>query len=42
MQLPAVFAVDGKGVVKYAHYARFLADLPPYDDMVKFMEDLNR
>ena len=42
MQLPAVFVVDGKGVVKYAHYARFIADLPPYDDMVKFLEDLNR
>ena len=42
MQLPAVFVVDGKGTVKYAHYARYIADLPPYDDMVKFMEDLNR
>ncbi len=42
MQLPAVFVVDGKGTVKYAHYARFLTDLPPYDDMVKFLEDLNK
>ena len=42
MQLPAVFVVDGKGVVQYAHYARFLADLPPYDDMVEFLEGLNK
>ena len=42
MQLPAVFVVDGKGTVKYAHYARFIADLPPYDEMVEFMEDLNK
>ena len=42
MQLPAVFVVDGEGTVKYAHYARYIADLPPYDDMVKLLEDLNK
>ena len=36
-----IFVVDGRGTVKYVHYARFIADLPSYDDMVKLMEDLN-
>ena len=40
LQLPAVFVVDGKGEVKYAHYARYIADLPPYDEMVRFLEEL--
>ena len=31
-----------KDMAKMAHYARFIADLPPYDEMVKFMEDLNK
>ncbi len=42
MQLPAVFVVDGRGKVLYAHYARFLTDLPEYDDMAAFLEGLKK
>lgn len=40
LQLPAVFVVSGSGKVLYAHYARYIADLPDYDEMAAFMEKL--
>lgn len=41
MQLPAVFVADGDGFLKYVHYARYIADLPDYDEMAAFLESLN-
>ena len=40
LQLPAVFVVDGAGKVLFAHYARYIADLPDYDAMAEFLEKL--
>ena len=35
MQLPAVFLLDGTGVILYAHYAKTIADLPTVDQIMK-------
>ena len=34
LQLPAVFAIDGNGNIKLAHYAKNLGDLPANDEII--------
>lgn len=36
-QLPALFLVDDSGVVRYAHYAKNLLDMPSVDQMLKML-----
>lgn len=36
-QLPALFIVDDKGVIEYAHYAEELIDMPDIDEVLELL-----
>lgn len=37
LQLPAIFVLDDQGVLKHAHYAKDVADLPDAEELAQWM-----
>lgn len=41
-RLPALLVVDKPGVVRYRHYGHSMGDIPPDDEILALLDDLNR
>lgn len=41
-RLPALLLIDKQGVVRYRHYGHSMRDIPPNDDVLALLDDLNR
>lgn len=39
-RMPALFVIDRKGIVEYAHYGDSMADIPPDDEVLKVIDEL--
>ena len=41
-RMPAQIVIDKKGEIRYAHYARSMRDIPPNEELLALLDDLNR
>jgi len=41
-RLPALLVVDKRGAVRYRHYGHSMQDIPPNDEVLALLDDLNR
>jgi peroxiredoxin len=41
-RMPAQVVIDKKGKIRYAHYARSMSDIPPNDEILALLDDLNQ
>ena len=41
-RLPALMVVDKEGWVRYQHYGQSMSDIPPNDEILALLDDLNR
>ena len=39
-RMPALFVIDGQGLVRYAHYGDTMADIPPDEEILRFIDKL--
>lgn len=40
-RMPAQVVIDKKGKIRYAHYGRSMSDIPPNDEILALLDDLN-
>lgn len=41
-RLPAQVIVDKQGCVRYTHYGRSMSDIPPDDELLAVLDEINR
>ena len=41
-RMPAQIVIDKKGEIRYAHYARSMRDIPPNEEILALLDELNR
>ena len=41
-RMPAQMVIDKKGEVRYAHYGNSMSDIPPNDEILALLDELNR
>jgi peroxiredoxin Q/BCP len=41
-RLPAQIVVDKEGKIRYAHYGRSMADIPPNSELLALLDELNQ
>ncbi len=39
-RMPALFVVDQKGIVRFAHYGSSMSDIPKNEDVLRLLENL--
>jgi peroxiredoxin Q/BCP len=39
--MPAQVLVDKKGLARYAHYGHALSDIPPAEEMLALLDEIN-
>jgi len=39
-RMPALFVIDRKGVIRYAHYGDSMADIPPNEEVLAVLDGL--
>jgi peroxiredoxin Q/BCP len=41
-RMPAQVIIDRRGVVRYAHYGHEMSDIPPNDELLSILDELNQ
>ncbi len=39
-RMPAVFVIDGEGIIRYAHYGDSMSDIPPNEELFAVIDRL--
>lgn len=40
-RMPAMFIIDSSGVIRYAHYAKSMSDIPENESILKLIDKIN-
>ena len=41
-RMPALMVIDKEGIVRYRHYGNSMSDIPPNEEILSLLDDLNK